>query len=522
MKNRILKAKVIALLGTLAGCSTVTSRPIDLREEEREMPVAIESEASDTDELEPGSDAATSNPSNAAPSASTVTPKPAVSTKVKVTRFDPANRDAASQAGIAYFLPRQLATVTVKKTETTFDDAIGALGKAELALSIAQAQAAAAKSSLSGSQDQLIDKGDNPVIRDLLVSRIAEQGKAVTKADAGAAKAEKDRDAKRDALKSKPDAGADKLFKVTIDIALMAPVPDLNHGYRLNPRHSAFRDDKHKFEVTRGLLSSSDITAADRTGDILVELATFAGAATSLSMRSSNGRACTDQGEVSVVVDLADLAAVNQLNDIIHCLGVELEPDGAMGVGRPLMSKNVRASANGIFYRTPVDLLFKIRRCNFGKNGICPSGNWPIAQIISVSLPQAGPISYVPQNAGPFTTTHYGLAFKDGMLATYDSTRPSELLEVARTPMRMVNGFFAGVSKVVSIRTGQNNEQATLVQSETALQTAQLNSQTTVSAAELAASQALLRDQAKRDAMNRCIGERVTRGEPYDSCFAGS
>lgn len=515
------RLSAIPCLIALCSCSTVDSRPIETRQDEYYTPASIAQTVpteDSTDDYKPDAPPPASSAATIAANA----PASQASTKVRRTMFDP-SASTAAQAGVAYFLPRQLATVTVKRTEITLDDAISALGKAELALSVANAMAAAAKTHLEASRDQLIDKGDNPVIRDLLMARIEEQKATVAKAEAAAEQASKERTKKGDALRTGAGSGGDHLYKVAVEIVLMTPTSDPKHGYRLNPRHSAFRDDKHKFDVSaKGLLNSTDIVAADRTADILVELATFAGAAT-LGRTVAEKMKCTEQSELSAAVDLADRESIEDLNSIIECLGTKLESVGPASVGQEPMNGSARAGARGIFYRTPVDMLIRIRKCIFLKGGVCQSGgDWPIAQIIAVSLPQAGPISYVAQNAGPMTTTHYALAFKDGILTTYDSTRPSELLEVARTPMRMLNGFFDGASKIISIRTGHNNARATMVQSDTALQTAQLNSQSTVSAAGLAASQALLRDQAKRDAINRCIGERVTRGEPYDSCFVGS
>ena len=518
MRTTISRFGTISCLILLCGCSTVDSRPIGTRQDELLVPAGGEQPepAQDsTDNYKPG------DPPPAGDGATVVAKVPSnqLSTTVRRMTFDP-SAPIAAQAGIAYFLPRQLATVTVKRTEITLDQAIEKLGAAELALSVANARAAAAKSALEDSRDQLIDKGDNPVVRDVLMARIEEQKRAVTKADAAAAEAGKVRTAKGEALKAGTGADGQHLYKVSVDIALMAPSADPKHGYRLHPRHSAFRDDKHKFEVSaKGLLQSTDIVAADRTADILVELATAAGAVSG-AKSLPEGKNCTS--ELSAVVDLADEVSVRELNDIIQCRGAKLEPVGPRTIGQEPRIGSVSSGLNGIVYRTPVELLVRIWQCQFDESGECePKKGWHVAQIVAISLPQAGPISYVTQNAGFMTTTHYNLAFQDGILTTYDSNRPSELLEVARTPMRLVNGFFDGASKIVSIRTGQNNAQATLVQSETALQTARLNSQTTLSAAELAASQALLRDQAKRDATNLCIGEKVTKGEPFDSCFAG-
>lgn len=451
-------------------------------------------------------------------------PIPPLGSNAERTIFDPPRTPATSAAGIAYFLPRQLARVTVKRTETTLADAIKVLGEKELALSVANAKVAAAKSAINDSEDKLVAKGDIPAIRDLLLARIKEQKDALPIIAKAASDAKEGRAKAADTVAGAARPGGAGKFKVSLNIELLPPTADPRYGYRLRPQHSAFRDDTQIYDVgPNGLLNSLDIVAADRTGDILVELATFAGSMSVMTTTALNESTCSASNptEVSAVVDLADETSLTNMNNIIRCLGAELKPVDKSTFGIEPRIGTARAGVAGVVYRTPVDVLLQIENCVFEPDGLCSKNPWHVAQIIAVSLPQAGPISYVTQNAGFMTTTKYKVGFKDGVLVKYDSTRPSEVLEVARTPMRMINGFFEGASKIISIRTGQNNARATMVQSETALQTAQLNSQTTISAAQLAAEQALLRDQAKRDAMNRCIGERVTRGEPYDSCFAG-
>jgi hypothetical protein len=89
--------------------------------------------------------------------------------------------------------------------------------------------------------------------------------------------------------------------------------------------------------------------------------------------------------------------------------------------------------------------------------------------------------------------THYGLAFKDGILTEYVSSRPSELLQVAGTPMRIVHGLFDGVSQVISLRTGRNtalagltNSELAKLQADAALRAGTIDGERTVSEAELA------------------------------------
>ena len=416
---------------------------------------------------------------------------------------------AGTGRGIAYFLPRQLAKVTAKRTEIALDKSIEALGKAELALSVAKAQSAAAKAAVKETEDTLVARGDIVAVRDLLIARLADQKKALTEAEADVPKKEAARKAAADALTTaiKADnankaAGKDdpkaKLFNVTVDIALLAPSADPGQGYRLNPRHSAFRDDEHKLAISAGgLLTSVDVVAADRTADALVELATFAGA---VAGARTDSCAAT---EITEIVDFTDKKAVERANVSLACLGARIDVIGDLPEFAEITPKS-GSVFEGIVYRSPLDVLVQVRKCPT-TSATCTKDQMVPAVTLALSLPQAGPISYIPQNAGLFTKTTYGTTFKDGILITYNANRPSEVLHVAGTPMRLVNGFFEGASKIVSLRTGQSNSEVSA-----------LNARKSLTEAELSLMQA----EAKRDAANRCVGDKVAKGEPYESCFA--
>lgn len=434
----------------------------------------------------------------------------------------------ADRAGIAYFLPRQLTKVTVKRTAITFDKAIEQLGKDQLAAAAAKAAVASTKASIKETEDLIVARGDIVPVRELLMARLEAQKKALPVAEEALTKADKKVvDAKADvaaAMTRTPDeqCGA---FKVLVNLELLPPIPDPAHGYRLSPRHSVLRDDEHKLKVSGGLLDSVDVVAADRTADILVELATLAGAATGARILDEP---CPGEAseELSAVADLADPVELASLNEVIGKFGAKLDVKNK-GWTRSATYPDDGKWLGGIAYRTPVDVMIHIRKCEYADGKCASDKEWKTAQILALSLPQAGPISYVRQDAGMLTKTKYSTAFKHGILTSYDSNRPSEVLEVARTPMRMVNGFFDGASKIVSLRTGRADKETALANSETARLKAEndrliaaLAGQTQLSAAQLSTEEALLRDRSRRDAINRCIGEKVTAGESYASCLA--
>lgn len=414
-------------------------------------------------------------------------------------------------SGIAYFLPRQLATVTVKRSELSLDKAIKTLGEAELALAAAKAQVAAAKAAIKETENAIVSRGDIPAVRDLLIARLADEKKALTAAEGALTKKAADHKKAAETLAataSQPTRNADKKHNVTVGISLLPPSPDPNHGYRLNPRHSAFRDDEHKLAISpSGLLTSLDVVATDRSADALIELAAFAGAITAPvpRLRGEEQPKCPAAlpEEVTLIVDFNNTAEVYNLNSKMGCMGARIRViDDAPAFGKPTGSNG---QYEGLVYRTPVEILVEVQKCQ-AKEGKCKGdADWFPTAVLALSLPQAGPISHIPQNAGFFTKTTYGTAFKDGILVSYSSNRPSEVLHVAAAPMRVVQGFFDGASKIISLRTGQANSQVEA-----------FNAQRKLSEADVAAMQA----QAKRDQLYRCINDRILKGEPTDPCYA--
>ena len=200
--------------------------------------------------------------------------------------------------------------------------------------------------------------------------------------------------------------------------------------------------------------------------------------------------------QVVSVVDFARDSDVRQLNADLHCSGVKISVAGSLGEQVKTLGNYPLQAA--IMYRTPIEVPLRIEICAIPCNS--PS-DWQLREVRYLSLPQAGPISMLPQNAGIMTKTRYINAFKDGMLVKYDSSRPSEAIRIAETPVRLIDSFFGGVSKVISLRTGRNDQEAKL------------------SASDLALLQALERDQAIREAFDKCATEKRAAGETILACL---
>lgn len=520
--------------------------------------------------------------------------------------------------GVAYFLPRQMVKITAARSGGKLDDAIKALAEAQTAHDAAKAKVAATTAAIRATEDMLIDAG-SPEAKEILKARLKALNEDLGKQTAAVGEAKKAVDEAR--LKvlaaagqaaNPPGPGA---YKVQMKLDLLPPSADPAQAFVLNPRHTPLRDDEHKLVISpAGLLTSTDITSIDRTGEILVELAAFAGGRAGNAPVGMSGRDCTGApSEFTGLVDLASAASLAEANQQLECLGVRLVVNdvhwAAVKLAAPGDRRGTYGNAiEGIAYRTPVEVEVRIERCTDKDKACTATTGWHPTETIAFPLPQAGPISYVRQDAGLLVKTKYALAFKDGILVNYDASRPSELLEVARTPMRVVQGGFDGLSKVVSLRTGVTNnrkdllaaqkglldaqyaikkasltgdkgladaelellkaqvaleagqidgqktitaaelellkqkvavlqqqyaldratitgqkdalsEEQTLLTAQTTLATARNNAAALLAANQLANDQALLLTQAKRDAMNRCVNEKLQAGEAINGCL---
>lgn len=406
--------------------------------------------------------------------------------------------------GVTYFLPRQLATVTAKRTATKLAKAVEAVAKAQTAVAEARAGLTLADAAVARARSALADADDNDTARRVRNEELAEARAELAAARRDVTARETELTTATDKLRtaaSTTSNSAPGAYDVSLTISLLPPSADPNFAYRVNPRHSAFRDDEHKLTISSaGLLTTANTVATDRTADILTEIAAFAGAIIGpvpmaggtppRDGRQQNApKDCTNSpDEFTGVVDFANPFDVARLNDDLQCLGVRVAVEGRRWPQSSQPTTNAEQEIEGIVYRTPVEQIVRIEKCTV-QQGACgkkpdgtiePNFGWYPTQVLALNLPQAGPISVVRQDAGAMTKSRYTLAFDSGMLTSYDASRPSELLEVARTPMRLVGGVFDGISKVISLRTGQAN-------SLTSLSTAQLNLANALSAQQVGA-----------------------------------
>ena len=505
---------------------------------------------------------------------------------------EPGPTQPGENDGIAYFLPRQLAKVSVTRSNLNVENAIGTVAKAKTKLAAAEAQLLLEDQKVQAARDKLrtaeTPEGERLAREELNDARVRQQAQVTAVSSAQAAFVSASDKLSTAAADAQSDSPND--FKVAVKISLLEPTADPRFGYRLNPRHMVLRDDTRDFVIgSNGLLKTSDIIATDRTVDVLAEFGALAGALSGLTGRQ-DGRAERDGSNqfcpgsptsYTEVIDLAVVRDVNELNDDrLFCLGARLivdRDDNWLDAGKPLGNNNTSdGSIDGIVYRTPVDVSVRIDRRIISIDDIewgegsppdvlaedlgeraqlvgeaedalelksreleearadedpdriaqleeeyaeleadlidkkilyreaeafferslaisYPEDGWMPVETVYLSLPQAGPISVLRQDAGAFVKTEHELVFDNGILTEYSSDRPSEVLAVAETPLKVLNSFFEGVSQIISLRTGRANELAALSEAELKLANARaaeergvITNQRLLSAEELA------------------------------------
>lgn len=424
---------------------------------------------------------------------------------------------AAIKPGLTYYLPRQLVKLTVVKSELEAKKLLEEQNKAAGEAETAKTARKKIEGDIAAIKDKMFTARDNASVSAILKEDLDKLNTALTAAKAAedaAVAAAKVASAKVIAFRPSTADGKSKESVLTIELLPMAPDPA--YAFRVDPKHSIFRDDQHKIALTpSGLLTSTDIVASDRTADILAEIATVAGYAagglgkdgTDLSVKqlddkkAAEKKACeTAPEKVVAIVDLADQAEIDRFNTDVLCLGIKIDPvDAASTFPKGLTKVEDAPTLPGLYYRPSVNASIRVSYCGedvcFGEDG------WFLKDTLNVPLPQFGAISPVPQRSGFMTRTAYKNTFKDGILVNYDADRPSELLEVARTPVRLVDGFFDGFSKIISLRTGANTDRVNL------------------SASEIATFQSLAGDTEKLRLYQKCAAEKKAADEPLTPCL---
>jgi hypothetical protein len=430
-------------------------------------------------------------------------------------RSDPPAKSADVMRGVSYFLPRREIKITAERRILKLEDA--------------QKKVAAATKALETATTEDTDAGKALKQQEALLATLAAGTKAWQAAEAARATAAGTKLLKAAALdkaKAALDLANAELLRITgsggacvatydSKLELLPAVAD--HDWRFSARfaHNILRDDDGKLGVTAdGLLSSSNVVAADRTGDIIVELAGaiagfggFGGTpAGLLGAKKSDVAPNCDQPVKKFVYQFDPLTfdpdippgvpGPNHVNALLQKAGFDLEIElrnagqrgpacGVAGNCGNTAPFTTQGRDGALFYRSAVPVTVILKQ-----------GGDPVDAAVAM-IPQLGPISYIPMRSSAFVKTVDDVTFSNGAITAWNASRPSEVLEIVRLPIKLLKAVISVPAEIISLKINVSDKEKGLA----------------------AAQQAQIAQQEKLVALKACITAAQAAGTSAEACL---
>jgi hypothetical protein len=416
--------------------------------------------------------------------------------------------DGRGAGGVSYFLPMRHALVSFDRVRAD-SKAAEAVTKATEAKTEAEAKlkaAIAAEAAQKTLVDTLRSSGFDAASEAFKTQQaeLVRRGLEVVALKAALAAADSKLASAELALRNFREADAMCGWVDAIKVELQAPVPDTRVRYQLNLEDSPFRHDVFKIgTTTSGLLKTMDATIEDQSAEIVISLAQ------SLASRSAKATPSTlawieqaplrskpDCGKqawrpvsLKLLVDpvksdewarasrlIGEAAKVEALTggsertfdyvfyfagDVADVAPPEPGPTPARGTSRRTREDRVARQESGrwdgIFYRRERPLLVEV---------------WldrsPVGAFALV-VPNGAPVDAAHVLATSFATNVTKVGFENGMLVSFDSDRPSPVLEVVSLPWKVAKATVGIIAEIFQLRVNVATSQANLMAQQVTL-----------------------------------------------------
>lgn len=274
-----------------------------------------------------------------------------------------------------------------------------------------------------------------------------------------------------------------------LSIAKGALVADKDYRFSLKPIQSHLRSDSFKFTTgSNGLLSLSDSTSTGVGETIILNIVKSAVAVAAIDGGGVPSETC-DKISVINAIDPALEADRKAVDLLAEATGRSINWDASLSaaVDDPPSTKN------GIYYRRSLPYRMALS-CVEGAPSDCKS------QVLSLSLPQASPISVLKPLGAPFATNTDKFTFSDGMLTGAESARQSELIAITSIPLTAAKAILEVPKELLTLRTQKVTAENTLNTQEQILLNQSLTNEKARLEAERNATEAQkLLDQKERE-----------------------
>jgi hypothetical protein len=419
-------------------------------------------------------------------------------------------------AGVTYFLPMRLVKITVTRTPVNLAEFVKKRDAK-------RAAAEAAKTTLSeatGKRERaqaLLDALDSAAPNRTAVSgnrdiAVAEEKIAKQAADDLTVQAD-DLSAAVVAIETGGVACTS-----SAKIELLPAQADPDQRFVAQFRHNIFRDDTVTLKVSpAGLLTSTNVVAADRTSDIIVEAAgALSGiqAAKKMEAWTSSDRqaACAalprqfvqilDPVAGATVSSLPGIAKVNaDLKTADFPFRLTADVSAVVRTTADTSQRRLAGAADyapdgAIYYRSAIPMLLTLEQCA-ESNAVGTCTKWQATDAAVVTLPQAGPVTYIPMNSAIFVRTVNDVQFTDGSISSWSAERPSEALEIVRLPVKVLTAVVSVPAQLLSLRVDYSSKEKSLADAQQA---------------EIASADRLR-------LLKACLKQAETQNTPTSACF---
>jgi hypothetical protein len=366
--------------------------------------------------------------------------------------------------GIIYSLPKQFVLVKFLRERIDQQKLLDELSKNQATLTAAKAAQAEKKKAIDALTAQIAntpDAGAKAELQKQLLLAEAEKKVADLVATNALAGVEEKLAQLRD---FKPGDLRD-----TFTLEPQSAVPDLKKSYVAKLNHSRSRSDVVTLKTSAaGLLEGYVGTADDKTSQIVEASISAFKFATALSGGPKTVWKTYTPETVETppapfkyerTVDPLDLTALKTVSNDLRkkraYYEVTLEGDTTH-------YSSGHATADGLYYRRPVYRTIAIYTAT-------PTGS-PIdyVQSLSLLLPNEGPIGRVDLPAARMVTTGYDFAFKEGMLISFNSTRPSEGLAAAMLIPNALKAIVAIPAEIIQLKVDYSSKEKALIDAKKA------------------------------------------------------
>lgn len=392
--------------------------------------------------------------------------------------------------GLVYALPKGQVHVQAQRRRVEADDVAAAkknLADAKAAAAASQAklkqltevQAQARKEAKAAAEAAAV-AGAPEAVRDVKVVKEREAALA----DLLQSLSKKEDDDRQEAVKKAQgqlDLVDGQLGKwvETITLSVLPHAPDTAHRYLLRHDESLARDDKLKFEVSNGLLSSSAAESTGQMSTVLLNVVRALGAAgtSSTTMRikstqqpdlappKSTPPAC-EPYDLDLRFDPTDAQDVARAKDALDRRGLDLGLSGlARGPGTAGPAAPIARPAEpvaGLVYRAPVPMQIAVSATQnaAGARQACGLEEGVATARVSGTFPDATTRFALPIQGAAFAKVSAKYGFKDGMPLSADIDRPSQLVAITALPVDILKALISVPAELIKLRVDYSSQAA--------------------------------------------------------------